>query len=77
VIDAYRVLVRNGPSGGNLADVKDYKTVIAATDQTLADAYAAQLVDVDPMAVPNIKSAVKMGYGSADIANAKSLTVEV
>lgn len=77
VIDAYRVLVRNGPSGGNLADVKDYKTVIAATDQTLADAYAAQLVDVDPMAVPNIKSAVKMGYGSADIAKAKSLTVEV
>jgi uncharacterized protein (DUF362 family) len=77
VIDASRVLMRNGPTGGNLADVKAYDTVIAATDPTLADAYAARLVDVDPMDVPYIKSAVKMKYGSADITNARTLNVEV
>lgn len=76
VIDAYRVLERNGPTGGNLADVKTLKTVIAATDPVLADTYAAQLVGVDPMAVPYLKSAVKEGFGSVDTERAKKLTVE-
>jgi uncharacterized protein (DUF362 family) len=76
VIDAYRVLTRNGPSGGSLDDVKTLKTVIAATDPTLADAYAARLADVDPMAVPYIKTAVKEKFGSADIEAAKSITID-
>ena len=43
VIDAYRILLRHGPSGGNLKDVKKTKTVIAGTDPVLADSYAASL----------------------------------
>jgi len=42
VIDAYRVLLRNGPGGGNLADVALKKTVIAGTDPVALDAYAAE-----------------------------------
>lgn len=77
VIDAYRVLTRNGPTGGNLADVKEYKTVIVATDPTLADTYASQLVDVDPMSVPNLKTAAREKFGSMDTAGARSLNIEV
>lgn len=77
IIDAYRVLMRNGPTGGNLADVNTMKTVIAATDPTLADTYAAQLVDVDPMAVPYLKTAAKEKFGSMDTGTAKKITIEV
>jgi uncharacterized protein (DUF362 family) len=42
LIDAYRVLLRNGPSGGNTADVALKKTLIAGTDPVALDAYAAQ-----------------------------------
>jgi len=42
VIDAYRVLMRNGPGGGNLADVALAKTVLAGTDPVAADAYVAK-----------------------------------
>ena len=37
VIDASRVLFRNGPSGGNLEDVVAMNKVIVSTDSTLAD----------------------------------------
>ena len=33
VLDAVRILVRNGPQGGNPADVKKLDTVVAGTDQ--------------------------------------------
>jgi len=77
IIDAYRVLVRNGPTGGNLADVNMMKTIIAATDPVLADTYASQLVDVDPMAVSYLKAAAKEKFGSLDTETAKKIIIEV
>ena len=38
VIDCYRVLIRNGPTGGNLEDVLLKKTLVASTDPVAADA---------------------------------------
>ena len=32
IIDCYRILLRNGPTGGNLEDVGMRKTVVAGTD---------------------------------------------
>jgi len=42
ILDAWRVLQRNGPSGGNLADVELRRTVLAGTDPVAVDAWAAQ-----------------------------------
>jgi uncharacterized protein (DUF362 family) len=42
ILDAYRVLMRNGPTGGSLNDVSLKETVIASTDPIAVDAYAAQ-----------------------------------
>lgn len=75
VVDAYRVLLRHGPTGGDLNDVKELDTVIAATDPVLADAYAAKLMDVDPMSISYIEEGVAQGVGSADIAKASILKV--
>ena len=71
VIDATRVLMRHGPSGGDLADVERMDKIIVATDPTLADAFAATLVDRDPLSIPSIEAAAKRGFGSVDIAHSK------
>lgn len=75
VIDATRVLLEHGPSGGNLDDVITLNKVIVSTDPTLADMYACTLVDRDPMSVPYIKEAVTRKFGITDIdkANIKKL----
>ena len=70
VIDATRFLTKNGPSGGNLNDVVPLNKVLAGTDPTLTDIYAAQLVKVNPMDVPYLKNAVEKGFGMTDPAKA-------
>jgi len=77
VIDATRVLVRNGPSGGNLKDVVVKNKVFVATDPILADSYACQLMKHDPMDIPYIKAAAKRGFGKVDISKADIFGVEV
>ncbi len=44
VLDATRVLLRNGPQGGNIDDAKDMHQVIASLDQVAVDAYGATLI---------------------------------
>lgn len=39
VLDATRILIKNGPTGGDLSDVVDGHTLVAATDQIAADAF--------------------------------------
>ena len=65
VIDCYRILVRNGPTGGNLDDVLLKKTLVACTDPVAVDAYVAKAywnLDVD--ALPYLKLAATRGLGS-------------
>jgi len=69
VIDAFRVLTRNGPTGGNLADVKLTQTVIASADIALADVYAARFAGKDPGSISVITEAVKRGLVSLDYSN--------
>lgn len=65
VIDCYRVLMRNGPTGGNLDDVLLKKTLVASTDPVAVDAYVAKAywnLEVD--ALPYLKMAAKRGLGT-------------
>ncbi|MBU0490668.1 MAG: DUF362 domain-containing protein [Chloroflexi bacterium] len=64
VVDAVRILTRNGPTGGSLNDVVQKDTVIASADMVAADAYAAGLFDVPPERITYIKAAVDMGLGT-------------
>jgi uncharacterized protein (DUF362 family) len=57
ILDAYRVLLRNGPSGGNLQDVVLKKTLIAGVDPVALDAYAAKAfwdLSLDQLAYLNL-----------------------
>lgn len=48
VMDATRVLMRNGPTGGSLADVKQADTVAVSLDPVAVDAWALSLLGVQP-----------------------------
>lgn len=71
VIDAVRMLMANGPSGGNLDDVKQTDTVIASADVVAADSYAARLYGHKPANIQYIKQGVDLGLGRSDLENLK------
>ena len=64
IVDATRVLMRNGPQGGNVADAKDMNTVIATTDQVAADAYGCQLIGRTAEEIPYLKMGQERGIGT-------------
>ncbi len=77
VIDAYRILLNRGPSGGNLSDVRTTKTVIAGTDPVLADSYAATLFGIRPGDIGHIRAAEGRGLGTTDIARSRITRITV
>jgi uncharacterized protein (DUF362 family) len=73
LIDAFRVLLRNGPGGGNPADVALKKTLIAGTDPVALDAYAAKAYwDLDWHTLRYLKLASERGLGSLSIETART-----
>jgi uncharacterized protein (DUF362 family) len=64
VLDATRVLMRNGPQGGNIDDAKDLHQVIASVDQVAVDAYGATLIGEKPENVKYLAMGQERGLGS-------------
>lgn len=72
IVDAVRILTANGPTGGNLDDVRKLDTVIATHDGVAADAYAATLFGwSDPNRLLYVKYGAERGIGRSDLANLK------
>jgi uncharacterized protein (DUF362 family) len=69
MLDCYRVLLRNGPTGGNLEDVVLKKTMVAGTDPVAIDAYVAKAYwNLDPESLPYLQMAAARGLGTVDFA---------
>lgn len=64
VLDATRVLLRNGPQGGNLSDAVALHRVIAGLDEVAIDTLGAQLIGVDPTRVAYLLMGQERGLGS-------------
>jgi uncharacterized protein (DUF362 family) len=67
VLDAYRILVRNGPQGGRESDTKLVKTVVAGTDPVAVDAMGATFFDIPPRELLYLKLAQERGLGNYDL----------
>jgi uncharacterized protein (DUF362 family) len=67
VLDAYRILVRNGPQGGRLSDTELRKTVVAGTDPVAVDALGATFFSVTPRELPYLGLARERGLGEFDL----------
>jgi uncharacterized protein (DUF362 family) len=78
IVDAYRVLMRGGPTGGSLADVEFKKTLLAGTDPVALDSYAAKAWwDLDYQRLPFLRIAQARGLGKANFEEVRTKIVAV
>ena len=77
VVDAVRILMANGPTGGNLDDVKQTNTIIASPDIVAADSYAATLFEMQPEELLYILAGTQRGLGRSDLKNLRIEEINV
>lgn len=66
IIDAFRILKKNGPVGGRLSDVELKKTVIASTNIFEGDVVAVNLFGKDPKQYDFIQAGFNKKMGNID-----------
>jgi uncharacterized protein (DUF362 family) len=71
VIDAVRILLRNGPTGGDLGDVQQLDTLIASADIVAADSYGATLFGLKPSDLDYVRVGGAAGLGQNDLSKVK------
>ncbi len=65
VLDGMNVLMKNGPTGGRLSDVKQMNTVVAGTDMVAVDAYGyTHLMERDLAELTYVHKAHARGLGN-------------
>jgi len=67
VVDAYRVLKRNGPRGVSVADVATMKYQLIGKDIVAIDAAATKVFGLEPRDVKHIMLAEQLGVGKSNI----------
>ncbi len=77
LLDAFRVIFRNGPQGGSLEDTKTLNTVAVSADPVAIDSFGATLFGLEAHEVPFIPVAVERGLGRADFKSLDPIEVEV
>lgn len=78
IIDCYRVLIRNGPTGGNLEDVVLKKTLVAGTNPVALDAYVAKAYwNLEVSALPYLQLAAQRGLGTYEFEKVRTLVKEL
>lgn len=71
VLDAYRILLRNGPTGGDPADVGMPKTCIVGTDPVAVDSLATSLFGMKAADLGYLVNAANQGIGVTDLSRLK------
>jgi len=77
ILDAVRVLMNNGPQGGNLNDVKEMNTIIAGIDPVAVDAFGVTLFGLKPEDLGFIREAHHRGLGNMDLSVLKIERVDL
>lgn len=66
VMDATRVLMRNGPTGGSLNDVLTHNTILVGMDEVAIDAYSMGILGIKPSEVEFMEIAQRRSLGRID-----------
>lgn len=64
VLDAYRILLRNGPQGGSLDDVSLTRALAVGVDPVAVDAFGCSLFGIDPATLGFLTEGQARGLGS-------------
>jgi len=71
ILDATRIMLRNGPKGGKVEDVEVKNLLFAGTDPVALDAYGAGLFGLKPEDLGYIVKAHEAGRGEMDLSKIK------
>ncbi|UDQ98585.1 DUF362 domain-containing protein [Lentisphaerota bacterium WC36G] len=71
IVDAYRVMFRNGPAGRSVKDVQKMKFQLFSKDIVAVDVVAAKLLKLDMKKIEHIPKAVALGLGNDDLKKVK------
>jgi uncharacterized protein (DUF362 family) len=77
IVDAYRVLIARGPTGGSLEDVRMEGLLVAGIDPVAVDAYCTTIFDLEPDGVGFVKAASAHGLGEMDLAKIKQQEIDL
>jgi len=77
VLDAVRILTANGPTGGNLADVRRKDTIVAGVDQVAVDAFGATLLGLKPADLGFVVEGQARGLGTMNYESLSPVRIEV
>ncbi len=75
ILDATRILVANGPQGGNLSDVRQLNRLGVSTDPVALDAWGATLFAKEAASIEHIVLSHKHGLGEIDLDKADFVRV--
>lgn len=77
ILDAYRVIMKNGPQGVSVNDVADMKSLLLSTNQVTIDAAGAKLFGIEPDKVGFLNNAEMLGVGTKQLSgkNIKKIAV--
>lgn len=75
LIDATRIMISNGPSGGSPSDVRVVNRLILGSDPVAADAKGAMLFGKKPDDIGFIRLGSKWGLGTMDLAKVRQQSV--
>lgn len=67
ILDAYKVMKKNGPRGVSIEDTITLKAQLISTDIVAVDAAAIKLFGVDPSSIAYMGKAVELGLGTMDL----------
>lgn len=71
VLDAYRLLVRNGPQGGRQSDVQLFQKVAAGTDYVAVDTLGASFLEIPLQDLRYLQLSKERGLGENDLEKLK------
>jgi uncharacterized protein (DUF362 family) len=77
VMDATRLLMRNGPTGGSLADVKPGDALAVSQDPVAVDAWAAELLGAEPGELAWLQKGEQKKLGVIDYKSLSPIEIKV
>ncbi len=69
IVDAYRVMMQNGPRGVSEDDIVMMRSLVISPDMVAADAASARLFGSEPHQIGHIRIAHEMGVGNMELEN--------
>jgi uncharacterized protein (DUF362 family) len=77
IVDAYNVMMRNGPRGVSVEDVRSMKSLLISTDMVAIDTAATKLFGLNPSDVRYIQLAADQKVGRMDLENLRIKRITV